>query len=552
MMNKKLYTVGNYIVDRLLSLGITDIFGVPGDFNLKLLDYIVDSDLNMVNTCNELNAGYAADGYARVKGAGALVITYGVGCLSALNAVAGSYAEDIPVIVITGGPARKHYEMHTPIHHTLGDYEKTSKMFEMITIGSGVLKDLDKIPEQIDNFLRKCILNKKPVYIEVPSDVVDLPCPEPEELIIEMPRPNLENLDKSVNMVIEKLLKSDNPIILAGQEINKYGLQEEFSLLLAKTGYPFATMLLDKSVISEDHPQFIGYYEGAQSKEYVRNRVENSTAILCLGAYITDSNLGWGTAKLPFENMIFANKASVKTSEETYEKVYLQNFLEKLIEGYPDSQSKKHSVQPAMSSYYTCNITPFQANNSKRITISRFFERMTCFIQENDIIVSDVGTALFGLSQMLMPKNVNFIDQSYYCSIGYSVGAALGASVAALDRRVLTFVGDGAFQMTAQEISTMIRIGVKPLVFVINNEGYTIERYIHDGPYNDISSWHYHKLPEVFAGRSGIDVYTEGQLEEVLASLKDNNEFALIEVHFEKMDSSESMKAILNLFHNKS
>lgn len=549
MTNDNKWNVGTYLLYRLEQIGLKHIFGVPGDFNLVFFDQVLESNIKLVTTCNELNAGYAADGYARINNIGALAVTYAVGTLSAINAVAGAYAENVPVIVISGSPSTKHHKLSSPLHHTLGDYEIPSKMYKLITAASEILTDPEKAPDQIDNIIKTCYASKKPVYIELPVDIVEAPCREPADF--EIPEYIVSDsrlLDEMVDKTANWLMTCENPAILVGLEVSKYGLHDSVKDLIEKTGYPFATMLLDKSVYSEDHPQFIGYYEGAFSIEYVQKRIENSCSLLCLGTMMTDANLGWNTAKLKKEQLIIASRGTLNFLGNYYSPINLKDFVEKLTEKLPSGDPGQFDVKPAQLSYYTCRVSDFSHEKEKRLSIKRFFERMTCYIEENDIVVSDVGTALFGVSQMLMPPGVTFIDQSYYCSIGYSVGAILGASMANKDRRVIAFIGDGAFQMTAQELSTIIREGLNPIIFLINNDGYTIERYIHDGSYNDIQPWKYHLLPEVFGDSNTCEVRTECDLEDALKKAKDYEGVSFIEVHLGKWDSAGALEGLLGKY----
>jgi indolepyruvate decarboxylase len=540
--------IGKYLLYRLQEVGIKDLFGVPGDFNLGFLDQILESNIKLISTCNELNAGYAADGYARINGIGGLVITYAVGGLSAINAIAGAYTEDIPVVIISGSPSTMHHKKSSMLHHTLGDYAAIKKMFEHVTIASELLTDPQQAPDQIDRAITACLLYQKPVYIELPVDIAEKECKFPDELVIpEFQARNPQELEEAIEKAAKLINNCGNPAILAGLEINKFGLQDIFQQLVEKTGYPFATMILDKTVFSEDHPQFIGYYEGIFSHEYVKNRIENSCSLICLGTLLTDANLGWNTAKFPEENIIVASRGRLKIGKDYYHQIPLKAFIKGLIEKLPPGSPKIFNVKPAQETYYSCRNEIFTPEKNQPLTIKRFFERMTCYIQENDIVIADVGSALFGASQMIMPGGATFIDQSYYCSIGYSVGATLGAGVAAPDRRVIAFIGDGAFQMTAQEISTIIRYNLNAVIFLINNDGYTIERYIHDGPYNDIQPWQYHRLPGIYNGSPGYNVYTEGELEPVLKQSYNDKGLTFIEVHFDKWDSTDALKAMTNM-----
>ncbi len=540
---KSAMTVGAYLLKRLEQLGVKHIFGVPGDFVLGFFDQIVESNIELVNTCNELNAGYAADGYGRINGIGAISTTYDVGELSALNAMAGSYAEYVPVVSITGSPTTFDRAQSSILHHTLGDYNIPFDIYKKVSVAAEILLDPKLAPSQIDNTLRACITQKRPVYFVLPADVAQQTCEEPVGVISPTPiKSNPDVLKEAIDETVALLKSAKKPAILAGVEIQRFGLQKNLLKLLEKTGYPFATMLLGKTSLPEDHPQFIGLYEGVSSREYVKKRIEDSDALLSFGAIMSDLNLGGFTANLNDEKFIKARMGRIKVKNHYFLDVNLEEYIDGLIKKLPQGSPKDFDVRPASEGCVHRSSEKFTVQPNKKLTFERFFDWMAHFIPENSIVVAEVGSAIFGASEVLMPKNTTFIGQAFYGSIGYSVGAVLGACMAAPKKRVIAFIGDGSFQLTAQEISTVIRHKLKPIIFLINNDGYTIERLIHDGPYNDIQPWKYHKLPEVFGNGKGYDVHTEGELEEVLKKVEKNDVLSLVEIHFERLDCSSSLK----------
>ncbi|MEE9514596.1 MAG: thiamine pyrophosphate-binding protein [Candidatus Brocadiales bacterium] len=543
IVKKSGWNVGQYLLRRLEQVGLRHIFGVPGDFVLGFMDQILESEVKLVTTCNELNAGYAADGYGRINGIGGLVTTYAVGEFSALNAVAGAYSERVPVVAITGAPtvdSRKHSAM---LHHTLGNYNIPAEIFQRITVASVLLTDPVRAPDQIDGALRACLHHKRPVYIELPSDVIHRPCAEPGDF--EFPKPITSDpaaLAEAVDEAVALLTVHKNPAILAGVEIHRYGLQDSLTKLLEKTGYPFATMLLGKTALPEKHPQFIGLYEGMSSRDYVRERIETAGGLLCLGAFMSDFNLGGFTAKLDDDRLVRAIDGRVRIKNHYYNQVDLKDFIEGLTEKLPAGSPDSLDVRPAIESCTHRKTEIFEPQPEKKLTVRRFYDRMAHFIETDDMVIADTGSALFSVGEVFMPEDVTFIGQAFYCSIGYTVGAVLGAGLAAPKRRAVVFVGDGAFQLTCQELSTVIRNGLDAIVFVINNDGYTIERLITDGPYNDIQPWKYHLLPQVFGGGWGCEVRTEGELEDALEKARRNKGLSLVEVHFDRLDCSESLR----------
>jgi indolepyruvate decarboxylase len=543
MVNSKI-TVAEYLLTRLKEIGVDHLFGVPGDFILGFLNQVLKSKVKYVGTCNELNAAYAADGYARIRGIGAFASTFGVGELSAINGVAGSFAERVPVVVITGSPATINFLTRPLLHHTLGDYQIPLRMYEKITAASTQLVSAETAPAEIDRVLSICLSRQQPVYISLPADVVRMKCNQPQPFHFPThPVSDPDILGEAIREAVGMLKKAEKPVVIGDVELIRFRLQKEFAGFLDKTGFPYVTMMLGKTVLSEHHPQVIGLFEGDRSRDYVRNRVESADCILKLGALMTDFNTGGFTTNLDDSKMISANMGYVKIQHHYYENVHLHDFIFGLTERLSHRDTSTLDIHCAGDGCVHRHTIPYLPDAPKPLTIKRFFDRMSHFTENNSIVIAETGVALFSAAEMLMPEGVIFIGQTFYGSIGYTVGATLGAGMAAKDRRVILFVGDGSFQVTCQDLSTMIRNHLKPVIFLINNDGYTIERMITDRPYNDIQPWHYHKLVDVFGGGLGLDVSTEGELEEALCKVATTDDLIFIEIHTGRFDCPDSLRS---------
>ena len=543
MTNSKI-TVAEYLLTRLKQIGVDHLFGVAGDFVLGFFNQVLKSEVKYVGTCNELNAAYAADGYARIRGVGAFASTFGVGELSAINGVAGAYAERVPVVVITGSPATINFRTRPLLHHTLGDYQIPLRMYEKITAASTQLVSGETAPDEIDRVLSACLSRQQPVYISLPADVVMMKCHQPNVFHFPTPAPSdPDALTEAINEALGMLLKAQKPVVIGGMELIRFKLQNEFAGLLDKTGFPYTTMMLGKTVLSEHHPQFIGIFEGDRSRDYVRDRVESADCILQLGDLMTDFNTGGFTTKLDDSKTICANLRSVKIKHHFYENVYLRDFVLGLTAKLARRDPATLDIQCASDGCVHRCTESYRPDAQQPLTIKRFFDRMSHFVENDSIVIAETGVSLFSAAEMLMPIGATFIGQTFYGSIGYTVGATLGAAMAAQDRRVVLFVGDGAFQVTCQDLSTMIRYGLKPIIFLLNNDGYTIERVIVDRPYNDIQPWRYHKLLEVFGGGMGLDVRTEGELEDALDKAATAEGLVFVEVHTGRLDCPESLRS---------
>jgi indolepyruvate decarboxylase len=543
------YTVSRYLLHRLQEIGIKHLFGVPGDYNLDFLDDVMDSPIKWVGNCNELNAGYAADGYARLNGIGAAVVTYGVGGLSIINAVAGAYAEHVPVIVINGAPPARRREAGAMVHHLVSNYYLQLDIFRKITVDAALLTDPNTAPEEIDRVIRNCITRKLPAYLELPADITHAPCHPPEEILTALPLiSNPESLAECVREAIELLNKSTRPMILAGVELLRFELGNETLRLVETSEIPFATMLSSKSVLPELHPQFTGIYQGGWSKETVLHQVEDSDCLLSLGAWITDLDTGLFSINLDNRRMITAGGNQVRISSHFYQQVQLRDFIRELASAI---QPRSYLVSHPAESYHPKQ--PFVPEPSRELTAIRLYECLNYYLDDHMILLSEPGDAFCATPEFHIEEAENFIVQVYYCSIGFCTPAALGVAMARPGKRPVVLSGDGAFQMTAQEVSTLIRERCPALFVIINNDGYLIERRLHqDGMYNDIQMWQYAKLPGMFGDGSfvtGIRVTTEEELEQAMkTAISEKDKLVFIEAYLPNRTCSKGLDRLGNAF----
>ena len=535
-------TVATYLLTRLKQAGLKHAFGVPGDYVLTFLDRLIESGIEFVGTCNELNAGYAADAYARINGIGCICVTWGVGGFSAMNAIAGAYAEQVPLVVLVGGPRTTQRRSSMLLHHSVGDFATMQQAYSHITVASVLLDDPAQAPQRIDSALARCIAEKRPIMIEIPADVVDRPCLAPGPYAApDRPPSDHDALAEALDETMALLLAAKRPVILGGVELHRYGLMKEFSRLVEASRVPVATTLLGKTVISEHHPQAIGVYEGGVSRQEIRNIVENADVLLCLGAWMSDINLGVYTGRLDGSHMILANSGRLKISQHVYEQVWIGD----VVSGLADRMPKVGLSHPPFTCVSQLFDTAFVAGVGRKLTIERVMRRMNVFIGDDTTVIAETGDSIFAAADLVMHHDVGFIGQAFYLSIGYALPATLGAALADPARRPVAFIGDGAFQMTAQELSSLCRRKSNAILLLMNNDGYTTERIIHDGPYNDIQPWAYHRLPEVFGGGWGLRVTTEDEFDDALARARTTNDGpALIEIMLDRFDTSEALKRL--------
>ncbi|MBD3674239.1 MAG: alpha-keto acid decarboxylase family protein [Planctomycetaceae bacterium] len=529
-------TIGGYLIKRLMDYGLEDIFGIPGDFVLGFYGMLEESPIRVIGTTREDSAGYAADAYARVNGIGAVCVTYCVGGLSTCNSIAGAFAEKSPVIVISGSPGMSERESDPLLHHRVRDFQTQREVFEKITIASAALDDPLTAFREIDRCLEAAVRFKRPVYLEIPRDMVNAEATYPHTPVETKIKSHQDALKESLEEAAEMIQAAKKPVILAGVEIHRFGLREQVLKFAEKHDLPIAATLLGKSVISEKHPLYIGVYEGAMGKEGVRKYVEESDCVILLGTFMTDINLGIYTAKLDPGRCVYVTSEKLRISHHHFHDVLLEDFIKGLVKTSMKVAKRKidAELQPELEK--------FVVDPEKPVRSKRLFQRVNELLDEEMVVVADVGDCLFGASDLRISQHTEFLSPAYYTSMGFAIPASLGVQVARKDLRPLVLVGDGAFQMTCLELSTSLRHGFNPIVIVLNNKGYTTERFIQEGPFNDIPNWKYHRMPDLLGGGWGFEVFTEGDLDQALnASLAHQDAFSLLNVHLEPHDISPAL-----------
>jgi TPP-dependent 2-oxoacid decarboxylase len=543
--------IGEYLIQQLYAQGVRHVFGVPGDYVLGFYDLLAHSKLRLINTCDEQGAGFAADAYARVRGLGAVCVTYCVGGLKVANPTAEAFAEKSPVVVISGAPGMKEREKNPLLHHKVRDFDTQKKVFEQLTIASTVLGEPQTAFQEIDRVLHAALRFKRPVYIELPRDQVFVPGIPNHRPVEIHERSDPKSLRAALADAANMINSARQPVILADVEVHRFGLQDEVLQLVEQTQIPIAATVLSKSVVGETRPLYLGVYEGAMGHDDVRQYVETSDCLILLGAFLTDINLGVYTARLDPARSIYATSERLSIGYRTYENVRFKDF----VRGLRGLDLRRRS--PGTIPHPTPPQTMLAANtrsgsprlstlcsrpSSTRLTVKRLFERLNCFISNNTVVIADVGDAMFGSTDLFIRGRTEFISPAYYTSMGFAVPACVGAQLANPKLRPLVLVGDGAFQMTGMELATVARYKLNPVIVVLNNFGYGTERQMQDGPYNDLWPWQYSRLPEILGTGRGWLVETEEQLDRALHEAECWTEsFCLIEARLSQRDRSPAL-----------
>jgi len=538
------YTIADYLVDRLAGCGIDHMFGVPGDYNLQFLDHVIDHpSVCWVGCANELNAAYAADGYARVHGAGALLTTYGVGELSALNGIAGSFAEYVPVLHIVGAPGSGSQQRGEMLHHTLGDGD-FGHFFEMsipVSVARAKLT-VSNACQEIDRVLREMLTERRPVYLMLPADVAKAPATAPVNAITLSPDYVDDNAMSAFLAAARQMLTPCNRVaLLADFLAQRHGLQPMLRSWVSAQPLANATLLMGKGLLDEYQPGFVGTYSGAASDEKTRAAIEDADAILCIGTRFTDTITAGFTQVLPQAKTIELQPNAARVGARWFS-------------GLPIEQAAR-ALQALCAELSANWLVPETraalpaAKSSGILTQNSFWQALQDALLPGDIILADQGTAAFGAASLTLPEDAMLIVQPLWGSIGFTLPAAFGAQTAAPERRVVLVVGDGAAQLTIQELGSMLRDGQKPLILLLNNEGYTVERAIH-GPeqrYNDIASWNWTQLPQALSLNCQAESWrvTETvQLREVLELAARRQRLSFVEVVLPKQEIPELLRAV--------
>lgn len=544
-------TLGRHLARRLVQIGVRDVFSVPGDFNLALLDHLIaEPELNLVGCCNELNAGYAADGYARARGVGACVVTFTVGALSAINAIAGSYSENLPIICIVGGPNSNDYGTNRILHHTIGlsDFSQELRCFQTVTCFQAVVNNLDDAHELIDTAISTALKECKPVYISISCNLPAIPHPtfasEPVPYFLAPKVSNQMVLEAAVEATAEFLNKAVKPVLVAGPKLRVAKSQQAFVELANACGYPIAIMPSGKGLAPEHHPHFIGTYWGAVSTNFCGEIVESADAYVFVGPIFNDySSVGYSLL-IKKEKLVIVQPNRVTVGNgPSFGWVFMTDFLTALTQ-----KIRKNTT--ALENYLRIFVPPsipLKRENNEPLRVNILFKHIQNMLSGDTAIISETGDSWFNCQKLRLPENCGYEFQMQYGSIGWSVGATLGYAQAVKDKRVIACIGDGSFQVTAQDISTMIRCGQRSIIFLINNGGYTIEVEIHDGPYNVIKNWNYTGLVDaIHNGEGGCwtsKVRTEEELVDAISKAtgeqKDN--LCFIEVIVHKDDTSKEL-----------
>lgn len=528
-------SVSDFLIERLVSCNVKDIFGVPGDYILDFYSRLYDHpSIKIISSTDESHAGFSADAYARINGIGVVCVTYNVGSLKLINSIACAYAERSPLVVICGAPSEKD-------KNNMKFLSSQKEIFEKITCYSTILDNPVNAGYEIDKAFEALRHHKQPIYIELPRDVAN------KSIKYDVynfgtpnsPISNNDNLDEAVEEVANWLNNCEKPAILAGVEIARYDLGKSLIKFAERLRIPVITTLLSKSVVDETHELFAGIYQGSASIDKTKNIIENSDCLMMFGAMVSDLSLICKPCNFNKKQIISCNVNGLQIKSHNYKDVNFYDFCQTLFK-----KNLKQHLLPRELFAQNFAIQKFVPNQNK-ITIDRFKEKLDTILNQDMAIIADVGQSLFLASDLIIHKSNHFLSPAFYLSKGFAIPGAIGVQIANPNIRPIVLIGDGAFQLSIAELSTIIENKLNPIIFVLNNNVCSTQRMIKEGPFNNLRNWNYHNIESLFNGGKGYKVETEMDLENAIKESLQNKEVSVINLVVDKFDNSEGMRRMI-------
>ena len=541
-MPKKKQTLGAFIFDYLYKRqGVKHAFGIPGDFALPTFRWLDQSKIKLITMTHEPSVGFAADAYARINGLGVACVTYCVGGLNMVNSVACAYAEKSPVVVISGGPSTEDRKEDQLIHHKVKTFDTQRHIYEEITCATALLDDIETAADEIIRVVEMALFHCRPVYIEIPCDMVDKEIAPPSKIsqtpIIQ--EDDAEELEECLRETVEMISKAKRPVIIADVELHRHGLTDLAVEIAEKLNIPIAATMLSKSLIRETNPLYLGVYSGGLSDSVCQSYVESSDCIVMLGAFVSDVFLGWYTAHMERKNTILVTIEKIRVGLHGYDKVSFNAFLEGIHNAkIPAKKAFKNLNKPK-------KLKPLQKKEqAMELSAEGIFRILGLHMTKDSALVCDTGDSLVGSISLRTMQRKTFISDAYYLSMGFAVPASIGAMITKSHEKTFVIVGDGAFQMTGVELSTAAKYGLKPIVIIINNDGYGTQRNIIDGSFNDIHMWNYTKICDMLGYGKSVRATTFGEMESALQEAISSDEMMVIEAVIPRDDCSDSLRRL--------
>ncbi len=535
--------ISRYIFERIEAAGVDCTFGIPGDYILPFYAAQENFGLKTVVMTHEPSLGFAADGYARIKGLGVALVTYGAGGLNMINPVACAYAEESPLLIIGGAPETKYRSQPARLHHCVKTFSTQKNVYAEITAASAIVNNTEQAQQTIDSVIDTVISTSKPGYLELPRDMMAAEFPISQQTRTEQclqPDPNQNRI--ALDRIMQCLSKSKQAVILAGFQLSRFQLLSPVMKIAETLNIPVVTSILGKSSFPESHPNFIGNYFGQFGNPAVREFVEDSDCVIGLGVILSEMETAGYSAQLPPEKLILINNEEISVCGCDFPRLNFKAFLTELGGSIANGaeQSKKFHIP---------QITPeLTDNSSEDLSVGHIIAAINRIMDENICIVTDVGDCLYaGLSI----KTDTFIAPGYYSTMGFGVPASIGVQLADKTKRPIVLVGDGGFQMTGTEIATAVKEGLSPIVIVFNNASYGMLKFIDkDRPYYGLPSWDYTSFAKAL-GATGYRAQSKLEFDAVLLNALKSKSAILIDAILSPEDLSPALKRLTDHFGKK-
>jgi indolepyruvate decarboxylase len=541
--------ITSQLIEALLQQGVERVYGVPGDYVLGLFDRLERSPIDMICMAGEEGAGFAADAHARLQGLGVAVVTYGVGALKLLNPVAGAYAERSPLLVISGAPGVRESDEHVLLHHRIRASDTQERFFKEVCVQTACLDSGRTAVEKIQRVLEAMRRESRPGYLELPRDSLTRPVPRPLPPLTLPAVARVADLQRRAGLALLEWMRSrERPVVLAGVEIHRFGLQQALQQVLEREGWPFATSLSGKSLLSEQHPQYLGVYEGAMGEAAVREVVEGSDGLLILGMPLSDLDTGVYTMELntatgPRVEMDRGLRWSQGDQDTLDPVTLLQVWQEAAPPAQPTAYQPRVNPQPA---------EPFVPVAEEPLMVRRLLLAVDAVLDDNTVVLADTGDATFASLALHLKEANDYLNGGNWASLGFALPAAVGAWGAHPAQRPLVLVGDGALLMSAIELATLARYRIPALVVVLDNAGYGTERPMLDGPFNDVAPVDHVGLALAMGFVAARRVAREGELWEALRTFTgERSGPTLVSVALDPRDASDALRNLTTALGKK-
>lgn len=541
----KLY---QFLFDELSAQGVSTIFGIPGDFVLSLYNALEeDGRFRLITLSHEPAVGFAADGAARItNGLGVCVVTYGAGGLNMLNSVACAYAEESPLIVISGGPSKLEKQSGLLVHHEVKSFESQLRVYQEVTESAAIVDDPNTAAAVIRHAIDVALKFKRPVYLEIPRDMAAAQISVPSSFAEVELKVDESAVAEATAEIIQRLARASMPVLIVGVEVHRFGVTASVVRLAERLKIPVTSSFLGRGVFPTRHPQFIGTYLGAVSPQPMRQLVEQSDCLLLLGERLSDVSLGVSADLLRGHELITAAAREVAMGHHRYENTSLESLVAHLLAA-PDLPAAAHPVRAVGTDVSPEVFDPF--NEDEAIKVRHVISLINEFLHDHPQLplVADTGDALFASVDI---RANECIAPAYYGTMGFAVPASLGVQIAS-GRRPLVLVGDGAFQMTGSEISHATQYGCNPIVVLFNNTRWEmLQAFFPGARYNDTVSWPFAELADLWGGR-GFQAFTPRQLRDALHAAYEEPRFTLIEVGLQRGDVSPILRGFVEAFKKR-